>query len=191
MKCIICQKKFIPRKRTQKTCCRKCFWRNHYLKVLKPERKKNIEKTRWLWNEWYRRNRLKRLSYQKSQDKKLGDRIIEKRRRTYLRHRKKRISEAVIYAKNHKEQKQIIQQKRRAEKRNNGGSFSLKDWRALKKKYNDTCLRCKRRDPEIKLTIDHIVPLLFGGKHSKENIQPLCFSCNASKGIKIKDYRFN
>jgi 5-methylcytosine-specific restriction endonuclease McrA len=50
-------------------------------------------------------------------------------------------------------------------------------------------LACGQREPEIKLTIDHVVPLVRNGSHDKSNIQPLCLSCNDSKGTKVLDYR--
>lgn len=63
--------------------------------------------------------------------------------------------------------------------------FTLNDWLDIKLKFNLTCPICFKTEPEIKLTIDHIYPLSKGGKHSKDNIQPLCHSCNSRKKDKI------
>jgi 5-methylcytosine-specific restriction endonuclease McrA len=60
------------------------------------------------------------------------------------------------------------------------------EWAALKKKYGPNCLACGKRR---KLTRDHIVPIKLGGTDHISNIQPLCRSCNSSKGTKIVDYR--
>ena len=65
--------------------------------------------------------------------------------------------------------------------RANGGKFTFQEWEQMKKDYNFTCPICKRKEPEIKLTRDHITPIVKGGIHSKENIQPLCISCNCRK----------
>lgn len=71
------------------------------------------------------------------------------------------------------------------------GSFTSREWKKLCKHYNYTCLCCRRQEPEIKLTVDHIVPLSKGGTNSIHNIQPLCQSCNSSKHRNIIDYRVN
>jgi len=71
----------------------------------------------------------------------------------------------------------------------NGGIVTAEQWETLKRKYNYTCLRCKKREPEIALTRDHVLPLEFGGLHVIENIQPLCKSCNSWKHTKHIDYR--
>lgn len=76
---------------------------------------------------------------------------------------------------------------RRARKNGNGGTISTKEWQELKEKYNFTCLCCKKEN--LKLTMDHIIPLALGGRHSIENLQPLCGSCNSMKSTKIIDYR--
>ena len=70
--------------------------------------------------------------------------------------------------------------------RANGGKFSFNEWLKIKKKYKFMCVRCHKKEPKIKLTIDHILPISKGGKHDRKNIQPLCISCNCSKGNKIE-----
>lgn len=78
---------------------------------------------------------------------------------------------------------------RRARKLGAGGKITANEWNALKELYSFTCLCCKRQEPEIKLTVDHVVPLSVGGTNTIDNAQPLCLSCNCSKGTKTIDYR--
>lgn len=91
----------------------------------------------------------------------------------------------------HREEDRIKSANRRALKKQVGGSFTLQEWRDLCAYYDYTCLRCGRREPEIKLSADHVIPLSQGGMNSIDNIQPLCFSCNSSKWNKAIDYRVN
>lgn len=81
---------------------------------------------------------------------------------------------------------QLTKYKRKAQM--SGGSFTLKDWEEIKERYGFMCPACSREEPEIKLTIDHIIPLSKGGLHDKSNIQPLCKNCNSSKNVKLISY---
>jgi len=77
---------------------------------------------------------------------------------------------------------------RRALKYNAEGSHTQGEWQLLKKQYGFICPCCKRKESEIKLTEDHIIPLSRGGSDWIENIQPLCVSCNSRKHAKTIKY---
>ena len=77
------------------------------------------------------------------------------------------------------------------------GSHTIKEWTELKRKHNFCCVKCGISEKQlkerwndinkgfIKLTRDHIIPIFLNGTDYIENIQPLCISCNAEKGVKI------
>mgnify|MGYP001585303707 CR=1 FL=1 len=68
------------------------------------------------------------------------------------------------------------------------GSHTFGEWETLKAQYNWICPACKRKEPEIKLSIDHIIPLSKGGSDNIENIQPLCRNCNCQKWTRVVKY---
>ena len=76
---------------------------------------------------------------------------------------------------------------RRARKLEAGGRFTGPEWIALCVKYAHRCVACCKVN--VPLTADHIVALHTGGSNHISNIQPLCRSCNSSKGAKTIDYR--
>lgn len=78
---------------------------------------------------------------------------------------------------------------RRASKAKAGGSFTQQEWHDLCAFYDYTCLRCGKQEPDVKLTVDHVVPLSQGGSNDISNLQPLCRTCNTSKHAKTVDYR--
>lgn len=79
--------------------------------------------------------------------------------------------------------------KRNRMKRTNGGLHTLKEWNNLIKEFKNTCPCCKKSEPEIKLTQDHIIPISKGGTDDISNIQPLCGKCNSKKGKKIITFK--
>jgi len=74
-----------------------------------------------------------------------------------------------------------------------------REWQKLKKLYRFTCVDCNKKEPSIKLTRDHVIPLskwnnyikqhveIIYGYNDIENILPRCLSCNSSKKDKIYD----
>lgn len=78
-----------------------------------------------------------------------------------------------------------VQNKRNRMLRGAEGSHTFEEWQVLKKRCNYTCQKCGRREPEIQLTEDHIIPISKKGTDYITNIQPLCKSCNCKKYNKI------
>lgn len=60
-------------------------------------------------------------------------------------------------------------------------------WEAVKRAYGYRCADCGRREPNIELTRDHIIPTSRGGLNTADNIAPRCRSCNARKGNHLMD----
>ena len=69
--------------------------------------------------------------------------------------------------------------RRRARKRaNDTRTVTARDWRRLCARYGNCCAYCG--EPE-KLTQDHIIPIVRGGRHAIGNLLPACRSCNSRK----------
>lgn len=59
---------------------------------------------------------------------------------------------------------------------------------AIKKRDRFSCCKCGnnlKKEPNLLLEIDHIIPVSKGGKTTTDNLQTLCWKCNRSKGAKI------
>lgn len=73
----------------------------------------------------------------------------------------------------------------KARRRGAEGKYTIGEWNDLLKKHNYKCLFCGRGLPEVKVTVDHIIPISKGGTNDISNIQPLCMSCNRRKSDKV------
>ncbi len=50
-----------------------------------------------------------------------------------------------------------------------------------RKRSDGVCHFCERKFPPKELTMEHIVPLVRGGKSTKGNLVPACKECNSRK----------
>lgn len=69
---------------------------------------------------------------------------------------------------------------RQARKRGNESFVVLP--REVQRLLRSVCVACGSGD---RIEIDHVIPVSRGGRESIGNMQPLCRSCNASKGNKL------
>ncbi len=64
-----------------------------------------------------------------------------------------------------------------------------------RRKAEGVCYYCKRKFKPSELTMDHIVPIVRGGKTTKGNVVPCCKECNNKKKyllpIEWKEYLEN
>jgi len=115
------------------------------------------------------------------------DRVLEIAKNVRIRNPEKKKEWDRIYHKNHLERARESWHNRRATLLQVGGKIKSGEWEDLQKRYNYICLCCKKSN--VKLTLDHVIPISKGGQNLITNIQPLCKQCNSSKNTKIIDYR--
>lgn len=117
--------------------------------------------------------------------------ICQKERRSeyYYKHREAEIEAARHWNSTHPVERKIRNHQRRWRMQQNGGSFTKQEWADVKEEYEYMCLRCGKKEPDTILTIDHVIPIVLGGRNDINNIQPLCGRCNGHKGNKYIDYR--
>lgn len=72
--------------------------------------------------------------------------------------------------------------RRRALEESSPGSVGIDatDWIRLVRRYRNCCAYCGKfvKRP----TIDHVIPVIRGGRHAIGNVLPACGKCNSSKG---------
>lgn len=97
----------------------------------------------------------------------------------YQSERERRRAYAIRYGQERPEVGRAARNKRKALKRNAGVfPVSGREWRRLCERHGNVCFYCKAPEP---LTMDHVIPIIRGGRHSIGNLIPACVSCNSSK----------
>jgi len=141
------------------------------------------------YSEWVKSNQDRRKSQQANWYQGKRDQQIERVRHWRKNNPDKRRAQISAYRKAKPDKIRLIGHRRRARQYQQGGSFTEQQWLDLKAQYNNMCLCCKRQEPVVSLTADHIVPIARGGSSYIDNIQPLCFDCNRRKNVRTIDYR--
>lgn len=140
---------------------------------------------------WKKENPEKYRAYKKAKDKRYREKYsdsIKKRRTPYFESkRKEAIARTTKWRNENRDKCNTISANRRAREMKAEGHHTVGEWNLLKIQHNFRCVFCRRQEPEIKLTRDHIIPLARGGSNWIENIQPLCGKCNSRKGATMPD----
>jgi len=103
-----------------------------------------------------------------------------------------RICRSKVYAKHRQaypEHQRISKHNARARKKKAVATLTVQQWLDLKALYNYRCLCCGKQEPDITLTLDHVIPISKCGGNGISNVQPLCLTCNKKKGTKSIDFR--
>ena len=140
-----------------------------------------FNKQKWS-KEYYLKNKDKLLARSKKWNKENKPKMKVIRRKWRVRNQDKNRQLAKSWAKRNPKYIHHNAKLQSFKRRNAEGSFTLKEWNDLKRKYNFRCYLCGKRK---KLTVDHFIPLSKGGTNYIDNIRPACLSCNCSKGSKV------
>lgn len=90
------------------------------------------------------------------------------------------------YHRKNYETMKAVKHRKRVRVEQSAGSYTGDEWIDLCNVFNNQCLSCGSRE---NLEVDHVIPLAIGGSNEVSNLQPLCRTCNASKGSRIIDHR--
>lgn len=144
--------------------------------------KRNSEKIKSYVKKWREENPEKCKHYHKEYAEKYSEKERERHRiKSKNIPREKQLERERRYGSKYPEKIREKQHRRRVRKRNNGEFLILK--KELRKILSMPCQNCGVKE---NITLDHIIPISRGGRHSVGNLQALCRACNASKRNKLQ-----
>lgn len=129
--------------------------------MRKAYRERNKESIKAQMADNYQRNRETRLKYSQEHKKPYTE--------------KQRIN-SKIWRANNKPLMAAYQRARTARKQNNDSRTISK--KELEKLYKNACFYCGSKGP---IELDHVIPIIRGGRHAIGNLVAACISCNRSK----------
>jgi hypothetical protein len=166
-----------------------CECRNQYQREWRAQ---NIEASRAATKRWREKNpstvqankqRYGRTEKAKQTAKEWEKRNKEKRQRQNRgweqKNKNHRLALWNEWARKNPDNIKHSQQKRRALQMGSEVLFTLDAKQRIIRKANGFCYYCNTRSE--RLSLDHVLPLSRGGRHSEGNIVVCCMSCNSSK----------
>lgn len=108
---------------------------------------------------------------------------VEYLRQWHINNKERENEKSKLWYQNNKEKAKALT---KARKKLDGKGFPKSQWIKMLNLYNHKCLRCGSTEH---LEPDHIIPISKGGKHTWDNMQPLCRDCNRWKFTKTIDFR--
>lgn len=154
------------------------YWLNYWRSYQDANRERYQSHSR----RHYKQNR----EYYRNYSKANRGKFREYSRRSYYKNKARYLASDRRWRRNNPTAARAIIERYRARKLGAVGTYTAAEFDALCRQYDSLCACCGMGKP---LTVDHIVPLSCGGSNDISNIQPLCQSCNSSKGTKTIDYR--
>lgn len=127
------------------------------------------------WRHQYKlENKVKTAAYQRDNSEHIAAYL-----KVYRQINKDELTEKrKLYVDNHREQVRLNNQKRKAIGKQLSSTLTVEQWENVKLHFNNQCAYCGKSE---KLTMDHFVPVSRQGELSKDNVVPVCASCNSYK----------
>lgn len=179
MKCKICLKE---RKYEAFGMCKSCYMKE-YRKNYSKKKNRESSKRAYEKNKEYSIKKSKKWHRENLEKARLKGRVY------YSKNREEAIKRVLKYIKTPegKMSSKLIKARRYALKKQVQHSFSNEDWKLILEKTQGICPSCEKDVGIMKMTLDHIIPINSREKlvYTIKDVQPLCRSCNSSKGVKI------
>jgi hypothetical protein len=137
-------------------------------------RKNNVEKLNEKQRAYNKIHKQDVLSKKKIYRETNREKILECKRR-YRQDNPEKIKQ---YRKDHADKFLIYTTNRRAIKAGLPSNYTANTWENAVLHFNGECAYCGRK---TKLTQDHFIPVSNSGEYTRNNILPVCGSCNPSK----------
>lgn len=154
----------------------------HYDRKRYAENKERLSAQKKVYVE---ANKEKVKAYQKKWRQNNKQRLLEKDRRNYIERKEHYDNYRVEWRAKNRLKWNGYRSARRIREKENGIFFiTQKEYRKLER---DPCFYCGSFDNP---TLDHVIPVVRGGKHSIGNLVVACKSCNSRKSKKtIMEWR--